>query len=63
MPVYEYYCRPCDRTYTVVMSQTEHETKQSMRPNRWSVHTVMERRSNKGFFAYPPTRYIPEIRP
>ena len=28
MPVYEYYCRPCDRTFTVVMSLKEHETRQ-----------------------------------
>ena len=28
MPAYEYYCRPCDRTFIVVMSITEHETKQ-----------------------------------
>ena len=27
MPAYEYYCRPCDRTFTVVMSLTEHETR------------------------------------
>jgi len=28
MPAYDYYCRPCDRIFTVVMSLTEHETKQ-----------------------------------
>ena len=26
MPVYEYYCRPCDQTFTVVMSLHERET-------------------------------------
>jgi putative FmdB family regulatory protein len=28
MPMYDYYCRPCDRTFTVVMSLKEHETHQ-----------------------------------
>lgn len=33
MPAYEYYCRPCDRTFTVAMSMTEHETKQVKCPH------------------------------
>jgi putative FmdB family regulatory protein len=33
MTAYEYYCRPCDQTFTVVMSLTEHETRQVACPH------------------------------
>jgi putative FmdB family regulatory protein len=33
MPAYEYYCRPCDRTFTAVMSISEHETKHVQCPH------------------------------
>jgi putative FmdB family regulatory protein len=33
MPAYEYYCRPCDRTFTVMMSMREHETTQVKCPH------------------------------
>ena len=28
MPSYEYYCRQCDRTFTVHMSLKDHETEE-----------------------------------
>jgi putative FmdB family regulatory protein len=33
MPMYDYYCRPCDRAFTVVMSLKEHETQQVQCPH------------------------------
>jgi putative FmdB family regulatory protein len=33
MPTYEYYCRPCDRTFTRVMSLAEHERQQVQCPH------------------------------
>ena len=33
MPAYEYHCRACDQTFTLVMSISERETKQVQCPH------------------------------
>jgi putative FmdB family regulatory protein len=33
MPAYEYLCRACDRTFTVLMSISDHDTKQVQCPH------------------------------
>lgn len=32
MPTYEYYCRKCDKTFTVQMSISNHDTEQVQCP-------------------------------
>lgn len=48
MPAYEYYCRSCDQTFTVVMSMAEHEAKQVECPR---CHGVQVDQLLSSFFA------------
>src|SRR5713101_5446546 len=59
MPAYEYYCRPCDRTFTVVMSLTEHEAKQVECPHCHGVQ--VEQLLSTPIFAEPNRLTFPPM--